>query len=208
VASNLIYVFLLPMITFLLLQDGPRFFYKVVQAVPNRYFELIHRLIKRIDEQLGSYIRGILVVAFCVGNVATVGLWLCGMKFFFIVGPTMGLLNIIPIFGPLIGMGMAAVAMVLQTGEVSSIVGPILVGIIAQVLDNVAFTPIAVSRSVDLHPLLVLLATLTGGELFGLVGLLLAVPAMAMVKVVWQAVREARQSRRFAVLTPSQQLNN
>ncbi len=100
---------------------------------------------------------------------------------------------------PMIGMGVAAIAMIFQTGEVGSILGPILVGVSALVLDNVAFTPIAVSKSVDLHPLLVLLMTLIGGELFGLIGLLLAVPITATVKVVWQAIGEARQSRRLAV---------
>jgi len=201
-ASNLIYIFLLPMITFLLLQDGPFFYYHLIGAMPNRYFEVVHRLINRIDDQLGGYIRGVLIVTFCVGTVATLGLWLCGMRYFFVVGPLMGLLNMIPIFGPMIGMAIAAVAMVFQTGEPGAVVGPILVGITAQVLDNVAFTPIAVSRSVDLHPLLVLLMTLIGGELFGLVGLLLAVPATATVKVILQAVQEVRQSRRFAVAAP------
>ena len=95
-------------------------------------------------------------------------------------------------------MGVAALAMILQTGEPGSVLGPILVGVTAQILDNVAFTPIAVSRSVNLHPLPVLLATLAGGELLGLVGLLLAVPFAATVKVVWQAVQEARQSQRLA----------
>jgi len=118
------------------------------------------------------------------------------LNYFFIIGPLMGLLNIIPIFGPMIGMAIAAVAMIFQTGEPGSVVGPILVGATAQVLDNTFFTPIAVSRSVDLHPLLVLLVTLCGGELFGLVGLLLAVPITATVKVVWQVMREARESTR------------
>lgn len=195
VASNLIYVFLLPMIVFLLLADAPFFHYQIMNAMPNRYFEVVHRLINRIDGQLGGYIRGVLVVTFCVGTVGTLGLWLVGLKYFFVVGPLMGLLNIIPIFGPMVGMGVAAVAMLFQTGEAGTVVGPIVVGIAAQVLDNVAFTPIAVSRSVDLHPLLVLGMTLIGGELLGLVGLLLAVPATATVKVVWQAVQEARQSR-------------
>lgn len=201
VASNLIYVFLLPMITFLLLQDGPSFHYHLISAVPNRYFEVIERLITRVDDQLGGYIRGVLVVTFCVGTVSTLGLWLCGMRYFFVVGPLMGLLNMIPIFGPMVGMGIASLAMILQTGDPGAIVGPILVGATAQVLDNIAFTPIAVSRSVNLHPLLVLLVTLSGGELFGLVGLLLAVPFTATVKVVCQAVRETRQSQRLATAT-------
>ncbi len=194
VASNLIYVFLFPLIIFLLLRDAPHFYYQIINIMPNRYFEVIHRLINGVDDQLGGYMRGVMVVAFCVGVVTTVGLWICGLNYFFVIGPLMGLLNIIPIFGPIIGMVIAALAIVFQTGELGSIIGPILVGITAQMLDNVAFTPIAVSRSVDLHPLLVLLMTLIGGELFGLVGLLLAVPATATVKVIWQAIQEARQS--------------
>lgn len=199
IASNFIYVFLLPMITFLLLQDAPIFISALIGSVPNRYFEVFHRLVNRIDEQLGGYIRGVMVVTFCVASVSTLGLWIVGLKYFFVVGPLMGLLNIIPIFGPIIGMGFAAIVMLFQTGDPGSVVGPLIVGMTAQVLDNVAFTPVAVSKSVDLHPLLVLLMTLIGGELFGLIGLLLAVPITATVKVVIQAVREAMQNRRFAV---------
>ena len=198
VASNLIYVFLLPMMVFLILADAPFFQRQLIKSIPNRYFEVAHRLIDRIDDQLGGYMRGVLVVTFCVGTVSTVGLWICGMKYFFVIGPLLGLLNMIPIFGPMVGMAIAAVVMLFQTGEPAAVVGPIVVGVTAQVLDNVAFTPIAVSRSVDLHPLLVLLMTLIGGELLGLVGLLLAVPVTATAKVVLQAIGEARMSRRFA----------
>ena len=197
-AGNFIYLFLGPVLTFLLLLDGPSLRRRLVMAVPNPYFEPLHRFIVRLDGQLGAYIRGVLLVAFCVGSVATLGLWLCGMKYFFVVGPFMGLLNIIPLFGPLVGMGLAALAMVLQTGDLGAVVGPLAVGGVAQVLDNVLFTPVAVSRSVDLPPLLVLGATLIGGELFGLVGLLLAVPLVAAAKVFLQALSEARHSQRLA----------
>jgi predicted PurR-regulated permease PerM len=198
VGSNLAYVFLLPMMTFLVLQDGPRFFAYLIGSTPNRYFEAGQRLMQRIDEQLGGYARGVLVVSFCVGVVDTVGLWVCGLNYFFVLGPLMGLMNVVPIFGSLAGIALAALAMLLQTGEPISMLGPVLVGVTAQVLDNVAFTPIAVSRSVDLHPLLVLVATLMGGELFGLLGLLLAVPFLATIKVIWQAVAETRTSHRLA----------
>ena len=197
-AGNFIYLFLGPVITFLLLFEGPAWRRQLVMAVPNPYFEPLHRFIVRLDGQLGAYIRGVLLVALCVGSVATVGLWLCGMKYFFVVGPIMGLLNIIPLFGPLVGMGLAALVMMLQTGDLGSVAGPIVVGGIAQMLDNVLFTPVAVSRSVDLPPLLVLGATLVGGELFGLVGLLLAVPLVATAKVFIQALAEARRSQRLA----------
>lgn len=199
VASNLVFVVLLPMVAFLLLQDAPFFYSRIMGLIPNRYFEVTYRLLDRVDEQLGGYIRGVLVVSFCVATVSTLGLWICGLKYFFVIGPLMGLLNIIPIFGAMIGMGLAGLAMVLQTGELGTAVWPVLVGVIAQVLDTVLFTPFALSRSVDLHPLLVLVVTLMVGEMFGLAGMLLAVPAMATVKVVWQAAGEARQSRRHAV---------
>ena len=193
VVSNLVYVFLLPMFVFLMLQDAPIFYRRFIHSMPNAYFEIVHRLLHRVDIQLGSYMRGVLIVAFCVGTVATIGLKFCGMKYFFIIGPLMGLLNIIPLFGPLVGTALAAVAMILQTGELGSIGGPVLVGLSAQILDNIAFTPIAVSRSVNLHPLVVLVATLCGNALLGTLGLLLAVPVVTIVKVVWQSVQEVRQ---------------
>ena len=202
IASNLIYLFLIPLMVFLILQDGPSFHKRLIATVPNRYFEVVYRLIRRIDDQLGGYIRGVLIVTFCVGAVGTAGLWLCDMRYFFVIGPLMGLLNMIPIFGPLIGMLIAAIAMLFQTGDPTAVVGPILVGVVAQVLDNVAFTPIAVSRSVALHPLAVLVMTLIGGQVFGLPGLLLAVPFTATAKVILQAVREARQSQRLAAPAP------
>jgi predicted PurR-regulated permease PerM len=196
--GNLAYVVLAPVLMFLLLLEGPGLRRRMVQAVPNPYFEPLHRFIIRVDEQLGSYIRGVLLVALGVGGVATVGLWLCGMRYFFIVGPFIGLLNVIPLLGPLVGMAAAAAVMVMQTGEAAAALGPMIVGATAQILDNVLFTPVAVSRSVDLPPLLVLIGTLVGGELFGLVGLLAAVPLIATAKVLIQALQEARRTRRSA----------
>jgi len=192
-ASQAVYLILLPMMVFFLLRDGPTFLVQLLRAVPNRYLESAQRLLHRTDEQLGGYIRGVLVVSLCVGIVDTIGLWLCDLRYFFVVGPLMGLLNIVPIFGSIAGIVLAALAMVLQTAQPSSVLGPIVVGLTAQALENAFFTPIAVSRSVSLHPLAVLVATLAGGELFGLVGLLLAVPCLATVKVVWQVVQESRQ---------------
>lgn len=100
------------------------------------------------------------------------------------IGVFAGLANLIPYFGPLVGVILAVIVSILQTGSFSMAFYIIGVFIVIKIIDDVFLQPVVVARSVHMSPLIVLLAILIGGKLFGILGMLLAVPFTGFIKVV------------------------
>lgn len=109
---------------------------------------------------------------------------LIGVKYFFMIGVFAGLANLIPYFGPLVGVILAVIVSILQTGSFSMAFYIIGVFIVIKIIDDVFLQPVVVAKSVHMSPLIVLLAVLIGGKLFGILGMLLAVPFTGFIKVV------------------------
>ncbi len=186
VLGLVIQLVMIPFIGFFLLKDGRRFRKGFISLVPNRYFEFTLNVLHKADSQLGGYLRGQLLAATLVGLLSTLALWILDVEYYFLIGLVAGLANLIPFLGPLIGASLAVVVAVVTTGSFVKTV-PILIAFgTIQLIDNVVAQPLLISRNVELHPLAVLIVLLVAGELFGLVGLLLAVPAAAVLKVFVQ----------------------
>lgn len=177
---------IVPVIAFFLLKDGRRFRKAFISAVPNRYFEFTLNALRKADAQLGGYLRGQLLAALLVGLLATLALWLIGVDYYFLIGLVAGLANLIPFLGPFIGGAVAITVSVVTTGSFSETIPIAVAFALIQVIDNFGTQPLLLSRNVELHPLVILLVLLAAGEAFGLIGLLLAVPAAAVLKVLVQ----------------------
>ena len=200
VVGLLVNAVFVPFVAFFLLKDGPRIRRGLIGAVPNRYFELTLNLIHKTDVHLGAYLRGQLLCALVVGVLATAALWLLGVDYFLLIGAVAGLANIIPYVGPVTGAVLAVLVSLLTQGSLVQALLIVAAFIVIQLIDNVAVQPFVLSRNVSMHPLLVLLSVIAGGKLFGVLGLLLAVPAVAVLKVV---VREtAATLRRYRLARP------
>jgi putative permease len=155
-----------------------------IDAVPNRYFEFSLNVLQKMDSQLGNYLRGQFLVALMIGTLSTITLWLLGVDFFLMIGPIAGLMNMIPYVGPIAGGLLAIIASVITSGQFDTIPGIVIAFTAIQIFDNSLLQPLILARNVELHPMLILLAILIGGKLFGIVGLLLAVPFAAILKVI------------------------
>ena len=177
---------IVPVIAFFLLKDGRRFRRAFISAVPNRYFEFTLNALRKADAQLGGYLRGQLLAAFIVGLLATVALWLIGVEYYFLVGAAAGIANLIPFLGPFIGGVIAITISAVTTGGLDQVIPIVIAFSVIQLIDNLGSQPLLLSRNVELHPLVILLVLLMAGELFGLLGLLLAVPMAAVAKVLVQ----------------------
>ncbi len=187
-----------PVIAFFLLRDGRRFRTAFIGLVPNRYFEFTLSALRRADAQLGGYLRGQLLAAGIVGLLATFALWLIGVEYYFIIGTVAGLANLIPFLGPLIGGAVAVAVSAATTGSFGQAVPIVVAFAVIQMIDNVGSQPLLLSRNVELHPLVILLVLLVAGEVFGILGLLLAVPAAAVLKVLVQEFARTFRSYRFS----------
>jgi len=176
----------IPFMMFFFLKDGREMKKQLVQLVPNRYFEFSLDLLHKMDLQLGNYLRSQFLDALIFGAMSTVALWLMDVKYFLFIGIFAGLANLIPYVGPIAGVIPAVIVSVLETGDITKAIYVILVYVGLKLVDDFAVQPMVVARGVDVHPLLVLLAIMIGGHLFGMVGMLIAVPFAGFLKVVLQ----------------------
>jgi putative permease len=184
VVSLVTTVVIIPFAVFFLLKDGPAMMKNLFSVIPNRYFEMSLNIVYKIDQQLGAYLRGQFFDALIIGVLSIIALWILDVKYYALIGIFAGLTNMIPYFGPITG-GSVAVLVVLVSGG-GGITVLLVIGAFAliQLIDNVLVQPLVVSRSVNMHPLLIIFSVIIGGQFFGILGMLLAVPATGIIKVL------------------------
>jgi putative permease len=176
-------IVIIPFIVFFLLKDGRNMKKRFIFYVPNRYFEMTLNVLHKIDQQLGGYLRGQFTEAFVVGLLSVIALWLLDVPYFILIGVFAGLANMIPYVGPVAGAVPAIAVTLVDGGDNTRVIYIISAFTIVQLIDNVLLQPMVLSKSVNLHPLIIVLAILIGGSFFGLLGMLLAVPAAGIIKV-------------------------
>ncbi len=172
-----------PIIAFYLLIDLPHTRDVIQSLIPPKMRDEVNLVGHKLNHALGGYFRGQLVVALIVGILCSIGLSLIGLKFAFIVGMIAGLFNVVPLIGPWIG-GIPGVIIALTTDSVFKALLVVVVMAGVQQIDNHFITPQVMQRAVALHPSAVMLALLAGGTIGGFVGLLLAVPVTAALRIV------------------------
>jgi len=181
---------LVPFIAYFMIRDGKSLKRGVVELVPNRYFEMTLMMLNRIDQQIGGYLRGRLIECILVGITQAL---LMGIISIFVpqqqillIAAVCGATNMIPYLGPVLGTIFGSLLYLGAGLPMSSIYGLIAAAAGAHVVDNVVIAPAVLSHNVDLHPLTVALVLVIGGELLGTLGLLIAIPVAASIKVIAQ----------------------
>jgi predicted PurR-regulated permease PerM len=174
---------LIPFIVFFLLKDGRKIRKMLIAYVPNKYFETFLTLFYEIDQQISNYIKGQLVDSLIVGILAIIGLYLMGIRYAFFIGAVLGIVNIISYFGPLIGLGIGGLLVLIDSGSTVQLVKLVGVFVVVRLLDDIIIWPQALSKTVHIHPLMVIIVVLLGGLVHGIWGMLLAVPLYCSVKV-------------------------
>ena len=145
-------LFLIPFMTFFLLKDGRRLKKSFIQTLPNRYFEMTINLIHKIEGQLGSYIRGQMLVSLCIGILSITALAILGVPYFLIIGAVAGVANMIPYFGPIVGAVPAIILNVIDKGSLSAALVVILAFIAIRLIDDTLVSPNILGRSLEIHP--------------------------------------------------------
>jgi predicted PurR-regulated permease PerM len=184
VISGLIIIVLGPVMAFYLLVDLPRLKRGAMALVPPGRREEIRGLMDRIGQAVGGFFRGQLLVALFVGVASSIGLWAIGLPFWLLVGMVAGIFNLVPLVGPFIGGGLAVV-IALVSGQPLKAVWAALVLLVVQQIDNHLISPNVMGRTVQLHPVVVMLALLVGASFAGLFGMLVIVPLVAVAKIVF-----------------------
>lgn len=181
---------LVPVVLFYLLLDWHTLLKKLENSVPRRWVGRCIKMAREVDSLLAQYLRGQLLVMLILAMYYSAALALAGFDVALPVGIITGLLAFIPYLGYGVGLTLALIAAILQF---SGLHGLVLVAIIygaGQVLEGFVLTPRLVGERIGLHPLAVIFALLAFGQLFGFVGVLLALPASAILSVAFRHLRQ------------------
>ncbi|NOR19447.1 MAG: AI-2E family transporter [Xanthomonadales bacterium] len=193
---------LIPVVTFYLLRDWDLLIRGIHDLLPRKLEAEISRLAKEVDEVLGAFFRGQLMVMFALGVIYTVGMVLVGIEFAVLIGMGAGLLSIVPYLGSIVGVVVASGAAIFQFQDAFHLIMVLLVFAVGQAAEGMYLTPKLVGDKIGLHPVVVSFAVLAGGQLFGFLGILLALPVAAALNVL---VRFMHQRYRESDLYQSSQ---
>lgn len=180
ILANLV---LTPVVFFYFLRDASDIAPRILQWVPPRYVARVTGFLAEIDSILGQFLRGQLTVMLVMSGIYSVGLWLAGLDAALPVGLISGLLTFIPYVGATTGLLLGALSAFTQYGTLIDIWPTLLVFLIGQTLESNLITPKLVGERIGLHPVAVIFALMSFGQLFGFIGILLALPLAAVLYV-------------------------
>lgn len=188
---------IIPVYLFYLLFDLPHLKAFIESFIPERYRSAYAKKVGEVDMVLSGFVRGQLSVCAILALLYSLGLYLIGIDLAIAIGTLAGVTFIIPYVGTILGICLSAVMALLKFND---ILHPLLClgwfGIV-QLLEGAVITPKVVGDTVGLHPLVAIVALLIGGQLFGLVGMLLAVPVTAVLQVFLRSLAEYYRASEF-----------
>lgn len=174
---------IVPFVTYFILADGRRAYQFLIARIPNRYFEMTLNVVHKIKTQLVGYLKGWILDSMIIGILSIVGLLILGVQYAFVIGLLAGIANLIPYLGPIVAASLAIIVSLTQTGNFSMVGSIVIMTIIIRMLDDFIVQPLCFARSVDMHPMTVILLLLIGHEMLGIGGLLLAIPLATVLRV-------------------------
>lgn len=195
--SWLVNLVLIPLVTFYLLRDWDKLMRRIGELLPRRVAPAVVDLAKDCDRVLGHFLRGQLSVMAALAAVYTLGLWWAGIEVALLIGLFAGMVSFVPYLGFILGILVAGIAALVQYQDASHVLQVILVFGVGQLLESFVFTPYLLGNRIGLHPLGVIFAIMVGGQLFGFVGVLLALPAAAVIGVLLRHAHERYMKSRL-----------
>ncbi len=184
VFAALLSLFLVPILTFYLLRDWDAILTHLAALIPSGQRTTIVGLAKDVDDMLGAFLRGQLLVMMALSIIYSIGLGLIGLEFAIAIGVVSGLVSFVPYLGLIFGIGLASLTVALEPEPLLKLIGVVATFSIAQVIEGSVLTPKLVGDRIGLHPVLIIFAIAAGGQLFGFFGILLALPVAAVLSVL------------------------
>jgi len=194
---------LVPVVTFYLLRDWDVLVARIDQLLPRAIEPVIKRLAVQSDAVLSSFLRGQLSVMLALGAIYSIGLTLVGVDLALLIGMSAGLVSFIPYLGGIVGVAAALIATLVQHGDWLHVGLVLAVFAVGQTLEGFVLTPWLVGDRIGMHPVAVIFAIMAGGQLFGFLGVLLALPVAAIVMVLLRyALEQYRHSELYGAAVP------
>ncbi|CAD7715180.1 Putative transport protein [Xanthomonas hydrangeae] len=183
---------LLPILAFYFLRDWDRLVERVAAVIPRAYIGTVSRLALESNDVLGGFIRGQFLVMLALGVIYATGLSIIGLNLGLLIGIIAGFISFIPYLGATTGIVLALLAAVVQAQglDLKLLIGVGVVFTVGQLLESYVLTPRIVGDKIGLHPVAVIFAVMAGGQLFGFLGMLLALPVAAVANVLLRYAHE------------------
>ncbi len=182
--AALLSLFLIPILTFYLLRDWDSIMKRLGALVPSTHRETIFKLARDTDNALGAFLRGQILVMLALSIIYSAGLALVGLKFAIAIGVVAGLVSFVPYLGFVFGIVLAGLTVTTEPNPLWMLLGVVATFAIAQMIEGSFLTPKLVGDRIGLHPVIVIFSIAAGGQLFGFFGILLALPAAAILSVL------------------------
>ncbi|MES2485775.1 MAG: AI-2E family transporter [Bacteroidota bacterium] len=186
--DSLMNMILIPIYMFLILLYRTHFIKFLCKLFNEKHHPKLQDILKTIKTSVQSYIMGLLFEMIIVSVLTAVGFMIIGVKYAILLGVITGLLNLIPYLGILIAGVLSIVASLTGTSDLSVIVGILVVNIIVQIIDNNILVPMVVSSKVEINSIASIVGIIIGGAVAGISGMFLAIPVMAILKVIFDRV--------------------
>lgn len=181
---------LIPVVTYYFLRDWQGMLLRLQSLIPRPIEPTFMKLARESDAVLGNFMRGQISVMLVLGMIYALGLWLVGVEFGFLIGFIAGLVSFVPYLGAFVGISAALIAALVQGMDPMYLGLVVAVFMVGQTLESFFLTPWLVGDSIGLHPVAVIFSIMAGGQLFGFLGVLLALPVTAVVMVLLRYAHE------------------
>lgn len=182
-ASYLVNLAIIPFITYFILAEGDIGLKKLVERIPNKYFEMILNVMDKLGTELVAYLRGLILECGIVGGLSIIGFTIIGIPYAILIGILTGIANLVPYLGPIIGASLAMFVSLMATGDFQMLPYIVLLSIIIRLIDDLALQPLCFGKSLDMHPVAVVLTLIIGHQLMGIAGMVISIPIATILRV-------------------------
>ncbi len=178
--ANLIIV---PFITYFILAEGDLGIKALVERIPNKYFEMSLNIMDKVGRELVSYLRGLILECSIVGGISLIGYIIIGVPYALLLGVLTGIANIVPYLGFITGASIALIASLTATGDFRMFVPIAILAGVTRLIDDFVLQPICFGKSLDMHPVAVVITLIIGHQLMGIPGMVISIPIATILRV-------------------------
>lgn len=182
------WMLLVPMFLYFFFFQSKKFGSNLLRSIPNSIFEKTYVLFSQFNTKFGEYIIAKFIEATILGSLVTTGLLVVGFPYPFILGFVAGITNILPYIGPVIGFVPAILVALLSSDPNISMVAMVVIYLVANLIDMILVFPLLVSKVVNLNPIIVVVSVIVGGQVGGIVGMIVIIPFIAFFKLLFEEI--------------------
>lgn len=188
--ATLLNFLMIPFVTFYMIKDYDRIVRTVARVLPRRHAASIGEFLARVDEILGQYLRGQMLVCTFIAVLTATGLLLFGIRYAVLLGLMAGLFNLIPYIGIAVAFSVACLVALFDADPAGSLLKVVGVFVVVQSIEGNFLSPRVVGQRVGLHPVWVMFALVVGAHFWGFIGMLIAIPVAAVFNILFKVIAE------------------